>query len=114
LQVHLTLDNYATHTHPNLRAGWPTTLGFELHFAPTSSLWLNMVGNFLEAHGQGDPPRDLSQRPDLIDAIKAYLAAHNENPKPLKWTVRVIRPSRKPGAAASHSMPSRAKLRLDY
>jgi hypothetical protein len=45
-----------------------------------------MVGSFLEAHGQGDPPRDLSQRPDLIDAIKAYLAAHNENPRPLKWT----------------------------
>ena len=24
--------------------------------------------------------------PDLIDAIQAYLAAHNENPEPFQWT----------------------------
>ena len=24
--------------------------------------------------------------PDLIDTIQAYLAAHNENPKPFQWT----------------------------
>jgi hypothetical protein len=24
--------------------------------------------------------------PDLIDAIQAYLAAHNDNPKPFQWT----------------------------
>jgi hypothetical protein len=24
--------------------------------------------------------------PDLIDAIQAYLAAHNEDPQPFQWT----------------------------
>jgi transposase len=87
LNVHLILDNYATHNHPNVRAWLAKHPRFELHFTPTSSSWLNMVEIFF-----GRPTDKAIRRgifhsvPDLIDAIQAYLAAHNENPKPFQWT----------------------------
>ena len=64
LRIHLILDNYATHNHPNVRAWLSKHPRFELHFTPTSSSWLNMVEIFFSrADRQGDPPRDLPQRP---------------------------------------------------
>jgi transposase len=73
LQVHLILDNYATHNHPKVHEWLAKHPRFELHFTPTSSSWLNMVEIFHSV-------------PDLIDTIATYLAAHNENPKPFQWT----------------------------
>jgi DDE superfamily endonuclease len=43
LQVHLILDNYATHNHPTVKAWLVKHSRFHLHFTPTSSSWLNMV-----------------------------------------------------------------------
>jgi hypothetical protein len=58
-----------------------------MHFTPTSSSWLNLVERVLrQAHRQGDPPRRLSQRPDLIAAIGDYLDATNADPQPFTWT----------------------------
>ncbi len=37
LQIHLILDNYATHKHPNVRAWLAKNPRFRLHFTPTSS-----------------------------------------------------------------------------
>jgi transposase len=86
LKVHLMLDNYATHDHPKIREWLAKHPRFELHFTPTSSSWLNMVEIFFgrlrdEAIRRGV----FNSVPDLIDAIEAYLAAHN-NPQPFKWT----------------------------
>jgi len=49
LQIHLILDNYATHNHPNVKAWLAKHPRFELHFTPTSSSWLNMVEIFFGA-----------------------------------------------------------------
>src|SRR6058998_3013863 len=46
LNVHLILDNYATHNHPTVKAWLARHPRFELHFTPTSSSWLNMVEIF--------------------------------------------------------------------
>jgi transposase len=43
LQVHLILDNYGTHTHPDVEAWLANHPRFHLHFTPTSSSWLNLV-----------------------------------------------------------------------
>lgn len=43
LDVHLILDNYATHKHPNVQAWLGKHPRFHLHFTPTSSSWLNLV-----------------------------------------------------------------------
>ncbi len=87
LTVHLILDNYATHKHPNVAHWLANHPRFVLHFTPTSSSWLNLVERWF---------RDLTDKalrrgvfhsvPDLIMAIEAYLQANNDDPKPFIWT----------------------------
>jgi transposase len=87
LQIHLILDNYATHNHPNVKAWLAKHPRFELHFTPTSSSWLNIVEIFFGRLSDKAIRRGIFHSvPDLIDAIETYLAAHNENPKPFQWT----------------------------
>jgi len=41
LQIHLILDNYATHKHENVEKWLAKHRRFHLHFTPTASSWLN-------------------------------------------------------------------------
>ncbi len=43
LAVHMILDNYATHKHPDVVKWLDKHQRFHLHFTPTSSSWLNLV-----------------------------------------------------------------------
>jgi transposase len=87
LQVHLILDNYATHNHPNVHAWLGRHPRFHLHFTPTSSSWLNMVEIFFGQLTAKAIRRGIFHSvPDLIDAIESYLAAHNDRPTPFTWT----------------------------
>jgi transposase/transposase-like protein len=87
LRVHLILDNYATHNHPNVRSWLARHPRFELHFTPTSSSWLNMVEIFFSQLTDKAIRRGIFHSvPCLIDAIETYLAAHNENPEPFQWS----------------------------
>ena len=89
LDLHLIVDNYATHKHPKVKTWLKRHRRFHLHFVPTSSSWLNMVERWF---------RDLTDKrirrgvfksvPDLIAAIEAYIAHHNNNPKPFVWTAK--------------------------
>jgi len=45
-QVHLIVDNYATHKHPDVLKWAARHKRFHFHFTPTSSSWLNMVERF--------------------------------------------------------------------
>lgn len=42
-ELHLVLDNYRTHKHPEVQAWLARHSRFHLHFTPTSSSWLNQV-----------------------------------------------------------------------
>ena|SRR5487761_2353696 len=87
LQIHLILDNYATHTHPNVNAWLAKHPRFHLHFTPTSSSWLNMVeGFFAQLTNKAIRRGTFASVPDLITAIDTYLAANNTNPTPFTWT----------------------------
>jgi transposase len=87
LQIHLILDNYATHKHPDVTRWLGKHPRFHLHFTPTSSSWLNLVERWF---------RDLTDKalrrgafksvPDLIAAIEDYMNAHNDGSRPLIWT----------------------------
>lgn len=89
LELHLILDNYATHKHPKVSSWLKRHPRFQLHFIPTSCSWLNLVERFF---------RDLSQRrlrrgvfksvEELIRAILAYLDHHNGDPKPFVWRAK--------------------------
>ena len=87
LQIHMVLDNYATHTHPKVKAWLKRHPRFHLHFTPTSSSWLNMVESFFSTLTEKAIRRGIFHSvPDLIAAIETYLAARNADPQPFIWT----------------------------
>jgi transposase len=87
LAIHMILDNYATHKHPNVNAWLVKHPRFHLHFIPTSSSWLNLVERwFREITDKAIRRGVFGSVPDLIAAIEAYLAANNADPKPFVWT----------------------------
>ena len=60
---------------------------FRLHFTPTSSSWLNLVERwFRELTDEALRRGIFHSVPDLIASIEDYLAAHNNEPRPLVWT----------------------------
>jgi transposase len=44
--LHLVVDNYATHKHPNIKEWLKRHTRFQFHFTPTSGSWLNLVERF--------------------------------------------------------------------
>ena len=88
-EIHLIVDNYATHKHPKVQRWLDRHPRFQMHFTPTSSSWLNMVERFF---------RDLTDKSlrrgvfrdveDLIMAIGNYIDNHNLEPKPFIWTAK--------------------------
>jgi transposase len=81
-ELHLIVDNYATHKHPEVLAWLAKHPRFHMHFTPTSSSWLNMVERFFRDITDKRIRRGVFKSvPDLKAAIDEYIAAHNANPK---------------------------------
>lgn len=88
-ELHLIVDNDATHKHPEVLAWLAKHPRFHMHFTPTSSSWLNMVERFF---------RDITDKSirrgaftsvvDFEAAINEYIATHNAKPKPFIWTAK--------------------------
>ena len=89
-QVHVILDNYATHKknddwlarHPNVH----------FHFTPTSASWLNQVeiwfGIFTRKSLRGASFQSTEQ---LTQAIDAFVKQYNENAAPFVWRKREVK-----------------------
>ncbi len=87
LQIHLILDNYATHKHANVTKWVAKHPRFHRHFTPTSSSWLNQVERWFRDLTEKNLRRGIFKSvPDLIDSIEDYLRVSNEDPKPYVWT----------------------------
>ena len=87
LQVHLILDNYATHKHESVERWLKRHKRFHLHFTPTSSSWLNLVERWFRELTDKALRRGVFRSvPELIEAIEDYMSAHNDEPRPLVWT----------------------------
>lgn len=85
--IHLILDNYGTHTKPEVVAWLEKHPRFHLHFTPTSSSWLNLVERwFRELTTRRLKRGSFASVAELIDAIEDYIAHHNDDPKPFVWT----------------------------
>lgn len=87
LDLHLVLDNYATHKHADVKAWLAEHPRFRLHFVPTSCSWLNLVERFFALittrrirRGTFESVRELERE------IADYLRVHNQDPKPFTWT----------------------------
>src|SRR5215211_6073328 len=87
LDLHLIVDNDATHKHPKVKAWLAKRSRFHLHFTPTSASWLNQVERFFALITQESIRRGaFTSVPDLEAAIMEYLEHHNADPKPFVWT----------------------------
>jgi len=85
--VHLVLDNYATHKTPEVMAWLEKHPRFKLHFTPTSASWMNLVERFFaEITNRRIRRGSYSSVDDLEAAIYDYLLQHNARPKPFVWT----------------------------
>jgi transposase len=87
LDLHLILDNYATHKTPAVKRWLKKHARFHLHFTPTSASWLNMVERFFAEITRKRIRRGTFKSvPELKSSIMQYLENHNANPKPFIWT----------------------------
>jgi transposase len=87
LDVHLILDNYATHKTPRVAAWFRRRPRYHLHFTPTSASWLNQVERWFAKITDERIRRDAFRSvDDLIAAIERYIAAHNRAAEPFLWT----------------------------
>lgn len=87
--LHLIVDNYATHKHPKVKAWLARHPRLVMHFTPTSASWLNMVERFFRDLTANRLRRDtFPSLAKLLAAIEAYIAGHNDNPKPFIWTAK--------------------------
>lgn len=86
LDVHMILDNYGTHGHPNVTAWLAKHPRFHLHFTPTSASWLNLVERWFAEITRKRLKRGVFRSvPELIAAIEEYIKLNNDNPKPFIW-----------------------------
>jgi transposase len=87
LDLHLVMDNYATHKTPAVNRWLKRHPRFHLHFTPTSSSWLNMVERFFAEITRNRIRRGVFKSvAELKAAIADYLEKHNADPKPFVWT----------------------------
>jgi transposase len=87
LDIHLVMDNYGTHKTPTIKAWFARHPRFHVHFTPTSASWLNQVERWFATLTQKYLRRGTHRSTrQLEQAIRDYLAVHNDNPKPFVWT----------------------------
>ena len=87
LDLHLIVDNYATHKTEAVKGWLKRHKRFHLHFTPTSASWLNMVERFFAEITRERIRRGaFTSVAELKEAIMEYLENHNAAPKPFVWT----------------------------
>ena len=85
--VHVILDNYAAHKHPNVLKWLARHPRFTFHFTPTSASWINAVEGFFAKLTKRRLKRGVFHSlVSLQAAIHRFLVEANENPKPFRWT----------------------------
>jgi transposase len=89
LDLHLIVDNYATHKHPKVKSWLKRHRRFHMHFTPTSSSWLNLVERWFREITDKRIRRGVFHSvKQLEQAIMDYIAEHNKNPKAIVWTAK--------------------------
>ena len=85
--IHVILDNYAAHKHAKVREWLDRHPRFTFHFTPTSCSWLNAVEGFFATLTKRRLKRGVfTSVVDLQAAINRFVADHNTQSKPFRWT----------------------------
>ncbi|MCK5770178.1 IS630 family transposase [Algiphilus sp.] len=87
LDIHLVVDNYATHKHPKVRAWLAKRPRYHVHYTPTYASWLNQVERWFGLITQKAICRgSFKSVPDLVKRIERYVEHYNTNARPFVWT----------------------------
>ncbi len=87
LDVHLIMDNYATHKTPAIRRWLAKRPRFHVHFTPTSASWINQIERWFATLTAKQIRRGTFRSTRQLEAkIKEYIEINNEDPKPFVWT----------------------------
>lgn len=87
LDVHLIIDNYATHKTPSVQRWLAKRPRFHVHYTPTYSSWLNLVERWFALLSERKIKRASHRSTRELEAdIRAHLDHTNDDPKPFIWT----------------------------
>jgi transposase len=87
LDVHLIVDNYATHKTAIIQKWFAKRPRFHVHFTPTYGSWINLVERwFAELTNKRIRRGVFRSVKDLESAIREFIEVHNEDPTPFVWT----------------------------
>ncbi len=87
LDVHLVLDNYATHKHPAVRAWLAARPRYHVHYTPTYASWLNQVERWFGHITQQAIRRgSFKTVRELVRRIDAFVQHYNAGARPFAWT----------------------------
>ncbi len=87
LDVHLIVDNYATHKHPRVSRWLAARPRYQVHFTPTYASWLNQVELWFNIVTQKAIRRGTFRSvPDLVAKIDRFVQSYNAQARPFVWT----------------------------
>ncbi len=87
LEVHLVIDNYATHKHPKVRRWLAARPRYHVHYTPTYASWLNQVEIWFSIITQRAIRRGTFRSvTDLVANIERFVRSYNKNSRPFVWT----------------------------
>ena len=87
LDVHLVMDNYATHKTKPIRDWLAKRPRWHVHFTPTGASWINQVERFFALITDKQIRRGVHRTTQALENdICAFIDAHNADPKPFRWT----------------------------
>jgi len=87
LEVHLVMDNYATHKTRLVRDWLAKRPRWHVHLTPTSASWLNQVERFFALLTEKRIRRGVHRSvAELTADITDFIEQHNAEPKPFRWT----------------------------
>ncbi len=86
LDVHVVLDNLATHKTPKVHRWLLRHRRFHFHFTPTYGSWMNLVERWFSALTTKKLKRSAHCNvKELVADIESWAATWNEDPKPFVW-----------------------------
>ncbi len=87
LDIHIIMDNYATHKTQIIRNWLAKRPRWHVHFTPTGASWINQVERFFAMITDQQSRRGIHRSVKALEAdIMKFIEAHNKAPKPFRWT----------------------------
>ena len=85
MDIHIVMDNYATHKTAGVKAWLARRPHWHVHFTPTSASWINQVERWFAELTRKQLQRGVHRSTLQIEAdIRAFIDKHNEEPNPFK------------------------------